>query len=1222
MKSFLLLPIFFFTSLPLQAMKASDVCKRLTAAASRNDARKWVDDNPDKVLAEIPNLTLSRAKWFELALSLSKSRPDAFLKHLKTVAPHLTQEQRAQIARLLMDSDIQNPVKMTEDLGLSTRNKAEIACLLIEKEFPIDKTAHQPPQTKEVAALMKKLEPLNLTQDQIYQLHLELLMRNGHEYVASKFPDLQLTTTQKAQLAKAIHLPIEKLLEELPNWNLPQSVRFAIAKNSLNGNNIKEFFTGIERFNLTPAQMTQLLEKALESDMDRAIRFLDSLKLNEADRFRLFMRYQEKAATAFSRNGDPFFTTFKDPEHNFQAAQLAIQIHWGDNFNRELLKNLKVSPEQRHQLLMEMLKSSSLKNENTFTRPDQLAEVPLRQESQRWEAFQFMVERYAENWGAVPWEEIERYLAKIPTHRWAAIELLAKQGVDISAVLKGRLPRETRLSLLRSQTSANPTAAVERMKALSLGREEHFAIAQELVTTQKGAQTFLDGLAHFDLSDSQKLDLWERIPEHFKRRNIAFAPKLLESYLPKLNLKKLEDRIHAGLVLVRAFPKEATVKNVSKHLGLTEKQEAPLHRVRFSQNPETFLEEKGILPSDKHLSEDNPAAVEEIRLQLRELARRHPEILPEAWIRLLWDRVKSRDTGLRLLRLLYESTDFDIKRPIPTDSLDLLCARMGLDSAPFKTEALQSRLGDIYSLMLDIEGNLKEKPFGSTVISPELIRNRAHNLKFIDFLQRSRDLLHLLGNTPDAWKQVLTLAEIKDGKLNEHNIDSVNKKLEAEVVESFKRQFQGQENADFTYQQLSELKDRWGEGGLAPVITLVSRYNGKGEWQKHIPTLGKIFKADLENRFEDFKFKGDPHDTHDQTAAKKQLAPLKTPDNIAKWRQTRSRIEVVNAGGGGGAHSLEAAKSKIKAELLTNLEPSRSPNEAEKEKITKKLLEQADPAKLLAELREDFKELNEPEFKKLVSRTLGETLLETTDMDTFQRLLTRFSTLSKELNLPDQSKNDIKAVRDALPKKTEQQKDAIVITTTFHNMRMMLTVGDLVGSTCQSYATGGHIETLPGYVMDADVQGIASFGLDRSHFKSHIEFNTLLKALNTKGVEVNFNLDGGKRIFVFDFNLDGVPYKISSEPFKNAHSRRIIKLGEPLEGPGPGFGREPKKQNYHFANDVMDRQQKDIIDELVKDTGGVLDKPMKVSGSRNNGLVYSDTSGGVKTGPYVWNPGK
>jgi hypothetical protein len=343
-------------------------------------------------------------------------------------------------------------------------------------------------------------------------------------------------------------------------------------------------------------------------------------------------------------------------------------------------------------------------------------------------------------------------------------------------------------------------------------------------------------------------------------------------------------------------------------------------------------------------------------------------------------------------------------------------------------------------------------------------------------------------------------------------------------------------------------------------------------------------------------------------------------------------LEVVRPGGETASTIAEREEKLIKegqhvvkTTLMDNFGFTRKTAGEQKKMVSEILTEKGDPSTIFNKAAEKIKgQSTLGAAEETIYQALTEELSATKDYNRAVKIATFLQTCirkpaHREFPLPanrTQVQQDIQTIVQRLkPPTVIAGKPTIVFTTSVNDAKSMLTIGDAVRtSSCQNYKTGSQIDSLLGYVKDADVQGSLSYVLSSNEFEGK-DFDALVKAIDA-GKKVVSTYNGNNKTVVFKFSSDENPVAITSKPLGYAHRRHIIKLGEAGKGKS-GIVFEPAyRQPHELADEVIEKQVQELKKKIAKAVGGVYDKPISLAGSRNVGGVYSDLAGAKPTGPY------
>ncbi len=387
----------------------------------------------------------------------------------------------------------------------------------------------------------------------------------------------------------------------------------------------------------------------------------------------------------------------------------------------------------------------------------------------------------------------------------------------------------------------------------------------------------------------------------------------------------------------------------------------------------------------------------------------------------------------------------------------------------------------------------------------------------------------------------------------------------------------------FSSKHFQKLREKWGD--LEPIYTLLARYKGDPKWRAELPIVGRIFQANLGGWGEEYKFDGFRGDRGDREAAKAQLASLKTKEQQALWRREVTVGAVAKAEDlrdfNGGEWLLKYVHEQLNATLFGHLaELTRNP-QISKDTING-MADRVRSAKSEVELRDALNALG---------LTLSSIKPRYSERGLFMEIRAEITDARAKLNPTQESNKNTKY---------------LVVSTLFHDTKPLMTIGDLVKTpSCQNYRTGHLVQSLPGYVIDANVKGLASFILDPSQFEKHSDFEKAADFLrkDPSGVRVDW---GTNQIRFGDTVSLAVPH---------AYVRQMVKLGT-TGGGSAGLAREPTYLQAHLANRFALRQMDSLFSQFAGNLGASTAEEITVSESRNPLGVYSDRSGGIMEGSY------
>lgn len=604
---------------------------------------------------------------------------------------------------------------------------------------------------------------------------------------------------------------------------------------------------------------------------------------------------------------------------------------------------------------------------------------------------------------------------------------------------------------------------------------------------------------------------------------------------------------------------------------------------------------------------------------------------PKRTARLLWGSTRRQDVisflFLELVQGLHENGTLNL--PEDADSLTLWMESLGLAPSAEARSSLaawpEGRRGELMALGIDL-ARRHPRPLAGVPLPPSWFAPAArHDLLL--FFNHLRDVASLSQMTTEHWHQAALQAA------QGASLPAAIEALQAIFVENLRELFSDPRLA-VGYDDLERLEGRWGD--LSPIMTLLARFHGRDSWKKEIPTLGRVFQTVLHGDFESYKFTGFPGDGGDHAHAEDQVGFL-SEDARGTWMARKSRLEHWDgraAAAETGAEDRQQQMMRRLAELLnTNVYRHIAaaflsvpilpelPADVREAMATAITTAREAPAVTLDRLVEDHG------LSNVIYVLYGVIARKhPADMARAARFLQALGSRLGEPHGPQLQADGIEmlSIMQSADRGTKRPAEALIFTTSFTDPKLLLTIGDLVqAASCQNYRTGSRIETLLGYVVDANVQGLASWVVSPAAFSQRDAFAEIKRRL-AAGERPELELDGGRLTLTIRF--DGAAYV--TKPLGHAHMRRVLKLGRlgGADSTVPALFLERAYLQPHDAGPRMKRAMDAIAGEYAGAMGAVLrdsdgrgaDRgPIHVAQSRNPGGVYSDAAGGGKTGAYV-----
>ncbi len=704
----------------------------------------------------------------------------------------------------------------------------------------------------------------------------------------------------------------------------------------------------------------------------------------------------------------------------------------------------------------------------------------------------------------------------------------------------------------------------------------------------------------------------------FAVRRFAFRPDSIPNWLNTLFSSEERERLAADVVssLDFEFPGRLRSLHIYFYVNHVDTGEIAAHAI--ANDPEAAI---------LALSRDHELTlapdIETLEAQLKGMIGNFdiPSYVPTL-APILWDRVRDREIGLRLLAEGAASTihSYRIIRNPPRDSTALFSLAIGIPDPSLRSADIPKRMiAEIFSYGLDLQAHLRGNPAFADVTFDPIVFARSHISKFRDFLEALRALKSLRGNDPAAWDSIrseLQLLNIHIGpeKLREL-IDRTRDLVKSDLERLFRR-----EKIAFKYEKFLELRKKWGD--IEPILTLIARFQGRPAWRREIVELARVFKATLGNKFEDYKFSGDPERPEDQESAAKQLAVLKTKRQRDGWMRPRAKISVHRAVASSSSNVSDTfvadLRESLSVGLLKHVGYQLAPS-LPSELIRLVTDARQDPKATLSELRTQLHGIQGPNFQLTLFRLLAGEMnyLEPSEIKSVGKFLSfllrrdpgLFPALSRE-----QIGHDLLKLNQAIGRWEDQgkQEEALVLSVISHDPKFLLTIGNLVDtSSCQDYRRGSYIQTLLGYVIDANTQGMASFALSSNEFNSLSDYNAVKLAVE-EGAFLKVTFDGNLRTARFTLANEKT---IETKALGHAYLRNIIKLGQTKDNE-PAVFLEPDYWQTHAFLEQMRLQHRELLADVATDTNAQTVGNFLVVGPRNDGGSYSDLRKGVVKKDY------
>ncbi len=653
----------------------------------------------------------------------------------------------------------------------------------------------------------------------------------------------------------------------------------------------------------------------------------------------------------------------------------------------------------------------------------------------------------------------------------------------------------------------------------------------------------------------------------------------------------------------------------------------------------TDYAELPLRPSAEHSEE--PALVPLVE----QFMAKHPGVFPEKLVLTILEGTGDRDTFLYLLDETLKRVD-QIEGNLDAGYFDYLNLIFHWPAEKVSAWG-SSGLHDVLSITAELNQITGKNIFDYLKVDSESFPTGESLAELLEMIRNSYQLeVHHLENPEKALKptakntdpkgailskiigEIYVVAEGELAPVSQETVAGMVSKAKGAFVERIQKTFEGEtEGIQISYDDLMRLQEEWSD--IEPILTLYSRLTEPSARKLVL----EVFRHSLDGTFGDFKFyapEAGPQvgfmNEKQMNAWTKSRVRVFSPAQEAKKAKLREAQPAFTALAEGQlTEQLKSTAlwadlqtpSLVDVEIDGLVQKSRGANPLEV--IADHLMEQADPQALENLARKLYVEILDPNGNLSRKRDL---------VRLFGGMVSK--TLSAKLG---DAKNDLiatlKQLEKLIPKAEDPELEAmgIIVSVVDHSPRLLLTVGDLVQTqSCQNYKTGGMIYTLPAYVVDANVQAMASFHVEAKHFKSHQDYRTVSQALEN-GEIAKVSFDGNRRTLRFQFKGDAQE-PIDTEYLGYAYLRQMVKLGYVDTGTAkiPSIRLEKEYvQNDVFMED-MQANHKALLRDLVKELGADQTQTMVIPKTRNPSGIYSDlgirqgTNNGVQTEAYKFAP--
>ncbi|OFZ30098.1 MAG: hypothetical protein A2622_09605 [Bdellovibrionales bacterium RIFCSPHIGHO2_01_FULL_40_29] len=445
-------------------------------------------------------------------------------------------------------------------------------------------------------------------------------------------------------------------------------------------------------------------------------------------------------------------------------------------------------------------------------------------------------------------------------------------------------------------------------------------------------------------------------------------------------------------------------------------------------------------------------------------------------------------------------------------------------------------------------------------------------------------------------------------RISLHNRDAELEKYRAQLLKEFK-EIISDENFKISEKHMSELIDKWGD--LEVLFVLSSRLENK-----EVDVLREIIKQELSGKFHEYKFSG--RTAEEKSLSKKQMSMLTPADQIV-WETPIAKVAFPKA------NQAEIQPLREKIEILKNIflhEVERSGYKVDN-KITQ--IRNQWISRIISykgNPNEFFKVQNVPEIidqVKILFYAVDELMNSKNGQFEYKQLLSivRWN-LHNGVKFQNEEVNaalltQLKDIHESI-QKLNSDSNRLILSVKSSDPKLLLTIGDCVNAaSCQNFREGTVIRTLPGYVIDANVQALLSFELNSSTFDSVQDFSKVKNWVKNSGVKLKVKFDGNLKVVTFTFENE----VITSRQLDKGYLRNMIKLGKMDKSKKAGIAIESGYSQTHPDIEFMISQHIEIVKEMIEKISGSTKGQMTVYKSKNPAGHYSDLGSGIETDNYT-----
>ena len=742
---------------------------------------------------------------------------------------------------------------------------------------------------------------------------------------------------------------------------------------------------------------------------------------------------------------------------------------------------------------------------------------------------------------------------------------------------------------------------VARAKAL-LGNDNVMKITRKLAEVDS-----VDFISHFDLSYEQKLEILQIEIEQENRtfyhlpnyglkeedvvrfaKQIAKESPAISYYLEDIPLSS-ESLKHILVEHLANFPLDMALRpGIFQNLSFEEINEALNNALGEEVELAKYTKRKSLLiklvPFFTEEAKDSHGAIE----QMMGLERNSiPKSQIDGWgefYEVLMELAHALFEG-DIYKNFDKTPDFKYNPPFKIN-FDFADQKEGGISNK-KLKKYVSRLTELFSLLANTLRITESGSFEE--------RNRA--------LERICSVLNKL-NSPEYTSEFSVMPSFdsrdKDKTsliITPQNVNEIISVLNNTFMGWFLKMAQLGETSQDNIKALRLLEEKWGD--LDVFVTLFARFSDGDVFddEGEIEIMRDILRHELEGRFYAYKY--------DTPEAKEQLSFF-TPEQKSVWRENPSSLTVALAENTSAQDILKEQISDVSRALQQvagNISHLLERDDGKYGWVKERFDDISD---------KEIDKINIEQIQKLIDSLAKPASKDDKNRGALEQVRADLESLKRKLkNLRNFSKKEAKSAE-------QKAEKALVFTTVVDDAKTMLEIGSIVDtSSCQNYKTGEYVQTLPGYVIDAQIKAILSFVLIPRDFASVEDFQKVANA--TEDNKINYNFNPYKKTLTLKTEKES--FRISLD--KRAYRRHIIKAGKVVDEnsdlrAGIFLERAYTQNPPSCTQSTLAGEVEKLISRWSeKGRWAHKGADLKIAGSRNPSGHYSDAKGGPVQESYI-----